>query len=230
MSKIFPTVAALLLSLAGAASHASPVYVNNAVDTLTTVSFSSGYVQIGDQLRLTAAGELDSLVTQFFNLGEAARFDATLTFYRADTLTQIGPSFTEQGISIDAGQSLNVAFSQLGGLSVPEEIVVMLSIGNLVGNGDLGLNLFDPPTWGSSSNQSFFVNTGAGLVEDSTFQGIDNVYFEINATTRSVPTPGTLWLVFGPAVAALRWRPRPLGQGTRVGQHPQGVEARAGLR
>lgn len=219
MSKILLTFAALFLSLVGAASHASAVYVNNVVDTLTTVSFSSGYVQIGDQLRLTGSSELDNLVTQFFNLGEAARFDATLNFYRADTMAQIGPSFIEKGISIDAGQSLNVAFSHLGGLNVPEEVVVMLSISNLVGNGDLGLNLFDPPTLGSSSNQSFFVNTGAGLLEASTLQGIDNVYFEINAATRSVPTPGTLWLLLSPAAAALWWRPRPIGQRTGVLQH-----------
>lgn len=211
MSKIFLTVAVLVLSLAGGASRAALVYVNNTVDTYNTVLFSTGYAQIGDQLRLTGPTQLDSLVTQFFNLGDAASFDATLRFYTADTLTQIGSTFTETGLAIGAGASLNVAFSALGGLDVPEDVVVMLSIGNLLGNADLGLNLFDPPTVGSSSNQSFFVNTGAGLMAESTYQGIDNVYFEINGTPHAVPVPGTLWLLIGPAMAVLWRRPRVSG-------------------
>ncbi len=201
-----------VLCLVAGVCRAAPVYDNTSVDTLTSVMFSSGYAQLGDQVQLAAPSHLASLETQFFNLGDDTAFDATLRFYMTGTLTQIGSSFTLTGLFIGAGKSLNVLFSNLGGLDVPVDVIAMLSIGNLSGNGDLGLNLFDGPTVGSSSNQSYFADTGAGLAEVSTLSGVDNVYFLISAEStpnEDMPEPSTIYLVLAlmPALVCLRQRP-----------------------
>jgi hypothetical protein len=201
----------VVLCLVTAVCRAGPVYDNTSIDTLNSVMFSTGYSQLGDQVQLAAPSQLASLETQFFNLGGDTTFDATLSFYMTGTLTQIGSSFTVTGLFIGAFESLNVAFLNLGGLDVPADVIVMLAIGNLSGDGDLGLNLFDAPTVGSSSNQSYFANAGAGLVEESTLSGVDNVYFRINAVstaTHDVPEPSTIWLVLAlmPGLICLRQR------------------------
>ena len=201
----------MVLCLVTGVCRAGPVYDNTSVDTFNSVMFSTGYAQLGDQVHLAAPSQLASLETQFFNLGGDTTFDATLRFYMTGTLTQIGASFTVTGLSIGAFESLNVAFLDLGGLYVPADVIVMLSIGNLSGDGDLGLNLFDAPTVGSSSNQSYFADAGAGLVEESTLSGIDNVYFRISAVptaTQDVPEPSTIWLVLAvmPGLVGLRQR------------------------
>lgn len=203
----------VVLCLVTGVCRAAPVYDNTSVDTFNSVMFSTGYVQLGDQVQLAAPSHLASLETQFFNLGDETAFDATLSFYRTGTLTQIGSSFTVTGLLIGAFESLNVVFSNLGGLEVPADVIVMLLIGNLSGNGDLGLNLFDGPTVGSSSNQSYFANAGAGagLEEVSTLLDVDNVYFQISAVstpTQDVPEPSTIWLVLAlmPGLVCLRQR------------------------
>lgn len=204
----------VVLCLVTGVCRAAPVYDNTSVDTLNSVMFSAErFVQLGDQVQLAAPSQLASLETQFFNLGDDTTFDATLSFYRTGTLTQIGSSFTVTGLFIGAGESLNVAFSNLGGLYVPVDVIAMLSIGNLIGAGDLGLNLFDAPTVGSSSNQSYFADAGAGfgLEEVSTLSGVDNVYFRISAMstpTQDLPEPSTIWLVLAlmPGLVCLRQR------------------------
>ncbi len=201
----------VVLCLVTGVSRAAPVYDNTSVDTFNSVMFSTGYGQLGDQVQLAAPSQLASLETQFFNLGDETEFDATLRFYTTGTLTQIGSSFTVTGLFIGAFESLNVAFSNLGGLAVPADVIAMLSIGGLSGNGDLGLNLFDAPTVGSSSNQTYFADAGAGLEEVSTLSGIDNVYFRISAVstpTQDVPEPSTIWLVLAlmPGLVCLRQR------------------------
>lgn len=208
---MFKTCSYLLvvLCLVTGICRAAPVYDNTSVDTFNSVMFSTGHVQLGDQVQLAAPSQLASLETQFFNLGGDTTFDATLSFYRTGTLTQIGSSYTVTGLFIGAFESLNVAFSNLGGLDVPADVIAMLSIGNLSGDGDLGLNLFDAPTVGSSSNQSYFADAGAGLVEESTLSGVDNVYFRISAVstpTQDVPEPSTIWLVLTlmPGLVCLR--------------------------
>ncbi len=210
MSKIYSYLLVVLCLVTGVC-RAAPVYDNTSVDTLYSVMFSAGYGQLGDQVQLAAPSQLASLETQFFNLGADTTFDATLRFYSTGTLTQIGSSFTVIGLFIGAFESLNVAFSNLGGLDVPADVIAMLSIGNLSADGDLGLNLFNPPTVGSSSNQWLFADAGAGLVEVTTSAGIDNVYFRISAVsapTQDVPEPSTIWLVLALMPGLVCWRQR----------------------
>lgn len=203
----------VVLCLVTGVCRAAPVYVNTSIDTGNSVMFSTGYVQLGDQIQLAAPSQLASLETQFFNLGDETFFDATLSFYLTGTLTQIGSSFTVTGLFIGAFESLNVAFPNLGGLAVPADVIAMLSIGNLSGAGDLGLNLFNEPTVGSSSSDLYFADAGAGLVAVSTNAGVDNVYFRISAEstptpTQDVPEPSTIWLVLAlmPGLVCLRRR------------------------
>ncbi len=125
MLKIYAYLLVVLCLVTGVC-RAAPIYDNTSVDTLSSVMFSTGYVQLGDQVQLAAPSQLASLETQFFNLGDETFFDATLRFYTTGTLAQIGSSFTVTGLLIGAFESLNVAFSDLGGLAVPADVIAMV--------------------------------------------------------------------------------------------------------
>ncbi len=65
------------------------------------------------------------------------------------------------------------------------------------------MNLFDPPTVGSSDNSFFIANDGTGLAQASTYLGIDNVYFALDGTADvAAPEPSTGVLMPGTAVCA----------------------------
>jgi hypothetical protein len=206
--------ARLLLALASAwtalpASAAPTVaYQNTDSDTFQSLFFSTGpYSQLGDQVQLTAGGALASVETQFFNGGSAdASFDAELRVYTTGAApSQIGSSILVSNLLIASGQSLNVSFGGLGGLVVPDALVVMFSVLNVSTDGDIGLNLFEPPSVGQSDHSFFMLDDGTGIVQASTLSDIDNLYLRIAVTP--VSEPGSLALVLLPlAVLAMRRR------------------------
>lgn len=201
--------AALLLAVAGAQATPVAVYDNTNVDTYYSAFFSTGYTQLGDQVRLQAPSLLNGLETQFFNAGDDAVFNATLRFFSVGpTPGQIGTSFTVSGLSITSGASLNVGFGDLGGLVVPEDLLVLFSVELVSGAGDIGLNFFDAPSVGSSDNRYFLADDGTGLAQASTLMDLDNLYLRITAQqAQAVPAPGTAALVLLP-LGLLAWRQR----------------------
>lgn len=202
----------LLLTCVAASVQSAPVtlYQNTDTDTFYSAFFSTQpYTQIGDRVQLVAGGRLGSLQTQFFNGGDDASFDATMLLYSVSgsSYSQIGSAVLRSNLAIGSGQVLNVDFDILGGVEVPDDLVVMFAVGNVSAGGDIGLNFFDPPTVGQSQNSFFLSNDGSGIVETSTLQDIDNLYLRIE-TVNAVPEPATAWLVLLPLAALARSRRR----------------------
>jgi hypothetical protein len=214
---LFDTLRAFCAALALAATaHAAPVvvYDNTSVDLQWSVFFSTGYTQLGDQVQLAAPTTLSSLDTQFFNAGEDAVFNATLSLYAAGgpVPTLLGSAFTVTDLSIAAGSSLTVTFADLGALAVPADVLVLFSVDLVSGNGDIGLNFFEAPTVGSSELSFFYADDGSGLAQASTLMDMDNLYLQITGTPQhAVPEPASAWLVLLP-LGALVWRQRQAGQ------------------
>jgi hypothetical protein len=200
--------------LAPAALHATLVYSDTTTDTLNTVFYSTGpYVEIGDQIALASTQRsANSATTQFFNNGgSAGTFDATVRFFQVGgpVGSQIGGSFTTTGNSIAAGDVLNVSWA-LGGVVLPDNLIFTVSVSNLTAGLDLGLDLFEPPTVGSSSNKFFIIATsGPSYSQGSQGNNQDNIFFSLDASPGStIPEPGTmlLTLLALPAFALARKR------------------------
>lgn len=207
--------AALALAAATlATAHAAPVvYDNTGVDLQTSVFFSTGYTQIGDQVQLSAASTLNTLDTQFYNAGEDALFNATLSLYSVGgpAPTLLGSAYTVTGLSIAAGTSLTVSFDNLGAPAVPADVLVLFSVELVSGLGDIGLNFFESPTAGASDVGFFYADDGSGLAQATTLMDIDNLYLQITGDPQNaVPEPASAWLVLLP-LGALVWRQRRAG-------------------
>lgn len=197
MIKIF-----LLVALTAFACRAD-LYNNTVIDQQLSVFYSSGFTQFGDQIQLVSPGLLHTVETQFYNNGSDASFDATLTFYNTGSPvgSQIGSSFTVTGILIAGFTSQTVTFANLGALSVPASVIVAFSVQNVSDGGDIGLNIFDPPSVGTSDSTFFMANDGTGLAPVSTLLNIDNVYLRLDDTVVStVPEPSGATLLFGVGV------------------------------
>jgi hypothetical protein len=181
----------LFALLAATAGQAAVLYNNTTGDQQFSPVYSTGYTEIGDQVQLASQSLLTSLAAQFYNLGSDATFDATVTFYEtgAPVGSLIGSPFTVIGISIGASASQTVTFADLGGLLVPADLIVVFSVQNVSSGGDIGVNLFDPPTVGTSDNTFFFANDGNGLAQASTLLDIDNIYLLIEGTPAGTPIP-----------------------------------------
>lgn len=196
-----------LLSLAPLVCPAATFYSNTTTDIGDSAVYSAmGVTQIGDQLQLTNGGTLTSVSTQFYNLGADATFDAVLRIFEtgAPVGNPLGGPFTLSNLFIAANTSLTVTFSSLGGLAVPQDIVAMVAVDNVTAGGDLGLNYFDPPLTGTSSNTFFLTFDGSTFAQASTLNDYDNLYFEVTGTT-GVPEPGTAALTLL-SLAVLAWR------------------------
>jgi hypothetical protein len=186
----FLLTAALALVLPGI------VYDNTTTDTLNTIVYSAGpYDQIGDHVTLAGTDRsLTSATVQFFNDGNPGSFDAILRFWNpgAPVGTQIGGDYQVTGVDIENDVELNVSFS-LPDLSVPESLIATVQILNVSDGTDPGLDLFDPPTVGSSDNNSFIVESDGSFQTASTGLGIDNLYLSLDATTvdTAAPEPST---------------------------------------
>lgn len=215
-------IAALLVGLVAAASlHAAPVYDNTTTDTLQTISYSaSAFSEIGDRITLGGTERHVSTATaQFFNGGGEGSFAATLNFYDAASGNPgVGGSlgtFTVTVGSIGAGGILDVNWS-LGGLLLPDDVVFTVAV-NQVSNGlDLGLNLFDAPTVGSSDNAFFIARNVGGFAQATTGGSQDNIFFRLDAAGGSggggggltVPEPGSVALVSLAMLSLMRARSR----------------------
>lgn len=202
-----------MLALSAIVCSAGTLYSNAdpASDQMNSIFFSTGYTEIGDQLQLTSGGYLTSVETQFYNLGSDATFDAVLSFYLpgAPVGAQIGGSFTVTGF-IASGESQTITFANLGNLWVPAEVIATLSVLNVSADGDIGVNLFDPPTVGSSDNTFFIVNTDSGFSQLN-YSGIDNLYFVVNGADTPVPEPATAALMLGAFAGLVCFKYRAVG-------------------
>jgi hypothetical protein len=177
-------------------AFAALVYDNSATDTGDTLVYAANsFTQIGDQVHLAGTGRLTTSATvQFFNLGAAGTFDAALGLFNVGSPvgSQIGSSFVLTGIPVANNGIVNVNFG-LPNLLVPDDLIFLVSVANFsVGVNVLGLDMFEPPTVGSSSNTFAIAQHSGTFVQTGTLS--ENVFFQLTATS-SVPEPATLALL-----------------------------------
>jgi uncharacterized protein (TIGR03382 family) len=198
---------AVLLLVSASAFGGSIVYSNTTTDTLDTLAYAAnGFTQIGDQIQLAGADRLATLATvQFFSNGSAGTFDATLRLFNVGSPvgSKIGPDFLLTGILAPAGDVVNAGFS-LPSVLVPSNLIFTVLVSNLSTGVDIvGLDMFEPPTVGSSDNTFAIANNGTNFIQTGTVN--ENVFFELQAT--SVPEPATISVAVGLfALALLRRR------------------------
>jgi|SRR5665213_4261185 len=195
------TALALAFAAVSGATAGSIVYDNTTTDKLEDVLYSIGpYTQIGDQVTL---GGLDRALTdasvQFFNEGgSGGTFDAVLRFWNPGTDAgtpvgaQIGGDYEVDGLAIDTFSPLTASFS-IPNLTVPDTVVATVEILSASAGIDLGLELYDSPTIGSSNNDSYIVNDGTSFQTARTLTNSDNIYLQLSATTSgpAAPEPST---------------------------------------
>ncbi len=179
-------------------------------DTLQTYIYSAGaYTQIGDVVELGGTERtLTDASVQFFNNGSAGTFDAVLRLYEASpTVGALLGTYQLSGLSIGGFDILTATFGGLN-LAVPDQIAFAVEVANVASGLDLGLNVFQPPSVGTSSDDRFLVNAGSGLVDAVAAAGQGNLYFVANAVG-TVPEPAALGLAalgFALAMRATRRR------------------------
>ena len=194
---------AILAAFGTAAAMATTVYSNTTTDTGDTVFYSvNAASELGDQILLGGTNRVaTSAMVQFFNNGSAGTFDATLRLFQVGSPVgaQIGGNFVVSGIVSAGLDVINVTFSSLNVL-VPNNLIFTLSVGNLLtaGTMDLGVDMFEPPTIGSSDN-TFMIANQSGYKSLTTNN--ENVYFQLAADP--VPEPASFALLGGGMVLLL---------------------------
>jgi hypothetical protein len=184
-----------LLTLGFAAvARGSTLYSNTTTDTLDTFFYSAGpWVVLGDRIHLISPGAASQANVEFSNDGSAGgTFDAELDLFDVGSpvVGALIGTFDLTGNSIGAGK-IDLSFS-LGALAVPQDLIFTLSVSNVSLGVDLGVDMFEPPTVGSSDN-SFMI---AATTLPNYFQlgtTNENVYFQLSA--QDVPEPSSVALV-----------------------------------
>lgn len=210
MGRSISRLAGLAVLFTSAVFANKAVYLNTTTDTGNTLTYASfGYTQLGDQISLAGTDRLAVLaIAQLFNSGTAGTVDLTLRLFDlgAPVGTQIGPDFvrtavTVPGVDDPEGGVFNVNFN-LPNVLVPDNLIFTLSFANASAGVDLGVNMFEPPTVGTSDNTLAIGNDGTSFVTINTLN--ENVFFELDAT--SLPEPGTAALAL--TALAMLWRKR----------------------
>jgi hypothetical protein len=139
-------------------------------------------------------------IAQFYNLGTTGTFDAILSLYQVGPSSavpvgaQIGSSVTVTSIAApgccpQSGFNVNFVLNQL----VPDDFIFTLAVSNVTGGADLGVDMFEPPTVGTSDNLFMIVRQSGTFSQLTTSS--ENVFFELDAITAGVPEPSTFALL-----------------------------------
>ena len=190
------TLPLFLIAFALAAQAETFVYSNVTTDLGTSLTYSANsLIEAGDQIILGGADR--NLVRAQFDIYADSPVDllssATLRIYNVtgSVLGSLIGSYSLAPATYLAGQVATLVFN-LPGVLVPNEIVWTLAFSS----GDLGLNYFEPPTIGSSSDLTAWWDTGSGLAEQTFVAGGEN-YNALFAADSETPEPATWALVGG---------------------------------
>ena len=188
---------ALLLGFTSASS-AVVLYNNTATDTFDTQLYSAvqpPYTALGDQIHLISPGIADQAEVELFNNGDAGTFDAELDFF--DVGLPVGSSlgsFRVTKISSVGNDVIDLTFNLGSGLTVPQDLIFTVTVSNTSPNLDLGVDMFEPPTVGSSDNTFMIVQSGGVYSQLQTAD--ENVYFQLSGTTgTSAPEASSLTML-----------------------------------
>lgn len=175
------------------------VYNNTTTDTGDTLTYAVGpYTEIGDQIQLSGTNRYATTATvQFYNNGtEAGTFNATLTLLNTGSpVGSVIGTYAVNGISAPLGgaSGFDVNFTGID-TTVPDNLVFAVSVSGESAGLNLGLDLFQPPTVGSSDDTFAIVSNGT-YSDVSTAD--ENLFFELQATTvpLNTPEPSTMVLL-----------------------------------
>lgn len=203
--------------LLAASARAANVYLNNSPgsDLGAGINYiSNDLVEAGDQITLLPGTLLLDLVTiEIFNSdGTDTISDATLRLYQVNSGV-LGPMITNltlNGMTFTNGASTTLSFN-FAQVAIPNELVWTLEFSN---NAGLELNLYNPPTVGSSDPTTAWFRPSSGSLMLDTFDPGPGGFYERNFNARfdaqfapEVPEPSTLWIV-GIGLCGLAYRRR----------------------
>ena len=193
----------LLLAVASTLPAAAVVYQNTTTDTGNAFQFSANpFTQIGDQIGLAGTDRVAvSSLVELFNDGNAGTVDVILRLFQVGLPVgaQIGSDFVRTGVDVPAlsdpsGGVFNVSFN-LPGVLVPDNLVFTVEVKNSSAGVDIfGVELFEPPTFGSSDNTFAIGYDGTNFVQQATFG--ENVFFELDAIAPEPATFGCSFIAF----------------------------------
>lgn len=199
------SVAGLSLALAAPLTAQETVYDNSTTDTFLTYFYRDlQTTRLGDVVQLGGTSRLLSDASvQFFNgSGVTGSFTAQLQLYAFDVVAgTVGPllhsaSSGEVTIGVDDEAILTVHFTGLNVL-VPDVLAFMVGVSGATTGLDLGLNVFEPPTIGSSDHARILLDDDGVPVVGLTAPGEGNLFFVANARAMPVvvPEPANLVLL-----------------------------------
>jgi hypothetical protein len=176
---------------------ATILYDNTTTNTLDTVFYFSGpYTALGDQIQLISAGTATQAEVELFNNGDAGTFDVELDFYNVGSpVGALLGSFDLTDISSVGSDVIDLTFDLGAGLTVPEDLIFTVSVSNMSSDTmDLGVDMFEPPTVGSSDNTFMIAQSGGVFSQLGT--NSENVYFQLSGTAIvSTPEASSLTLL-----------------------------------
>lgn len=208
MKTALSSLACLTLGLAPGAQATILLYDNTTTDTLDLVPYSNGptnsigspYTALGDQIQLASAGTATQALVQMYNAGDPGTFDAELDFW-----TPVGSflgSYDSLGNISIGGDVINLTFDLATGLALPQNVVFTVSVSNLSASLNLGLDMFEPPTTGSSDN-TFMIAETAGTAFFQIDTNNENVYFQLSGTGSAAAPEISTSMLLGTGLLAL---------------------------
>jgi hypothetical protein len=196
MKSALVSFALFLLALKPAAGGNVLLYDNTltADDTGDFVPFSGGpYIALGDQLQLVSAGIATQAKVELFNNGLAGTFDAELDLFSVGSPvgSLLGSFVYPTSIASAGGDVLDLTFNLGAGVTVPQNIVFTVSVGNVTTGVDLGVDMFSGPEVGVSDPLNMIVETTPPPTFSELPTNDENVYFQLSGT--AVPeVPGLI--------------------------------------
>jgi len=196
----------LFLALSPSVARASIiVYGNTTLDGNAGLDLMGFYDGVGDSIALSAADQsATSARVAIYNVGSQGTADVTLQFYQAGAPvgTAIGSPYTMAGVDLLDNALTLVDFS-LGGLTLPSDLVFLVTVSNVGAGVVPQLELFGPsPEIGSNTTDTAIVLNGVAFSQtDTSGSGGGNPYFELTADT-AVPEPSS-WLLLATGTAGL---------------------------
>jgi hypothetical protein len=179
----------------GPAARGTLLYDNTASPTFDTIFYSGGqFVALGDQIQLASAGTADGASVELFNNGPAGTFDAELDLFTVGSPvgTLLGSS-TVTGINTVGLDVLDFSFNFATAIAVPQNLIFTITLSNQTPGLDLGVDMFEPPTVGSSDN-TFMIAATAGPVCSQFTTNNENVYFQLTGDA-AAPEPSSVMLL-----------------------------------
>jgi hypothetical protein len=187
---------ALLTLGCGFAARGDLLYDNTTTDTGDTVFYSIGpYTALGDEITLASAGTAGLAQVELYNNGDAGTFDAQLNVFNVGSPvgSSLG-SYDADGVNSVGSDVIDISFSLGAGLSVPQDLIFTVTVSNESPNMDLGVDMFEPPTVGSS-DPSFMIAQSNGVYTEIGTNDED-VYFQLDSTSEAVaPEASSLTLL-----------------------------------